>query len=66
MGANGASCQELQIAPKNKFHTIFFLDKIMDLSLPIFTLESSQFYMKCIEFTTRTYNFKKLYVGSLI
>ena len=29
MGANGASCQELQIAPKNRFHTStnFFLDK---------------------------------------
>ena len=26
MGANGASCQELQIAPKNRFHTNF-LDK---------------------------------------
>jgi hypothetical protein len=23
MGANGASCQELQIAPKNRFHTNF-------------------------------------------
>jgi hypothetical protein len=27
MGANGASGQELQIAPKNRFHTNFFLDK---------------------------------------
>jgi hypothetical protein len=24
MGANGASGRELQIAPKNRFHTIFF------------------------------------------
>jgi hypothetical protein len=31
----------------------------MDLSLPIFTLETYRFCMKCIEFTTRTYNFKK-------
>jgi hypothetical protein len=38
----------------------------MDLSLLIFTLEIHQFCMKCIEFTTRTYNFKKLAVGSLI
>ena len=65
MGANGASCQELQIAPKNRFHTIFF-EKVMDLSLLIFTLETYQFCMKCIEFTTRTYNFKNLAVGSLI
>ena len=33
----------------------------MDLSLPIFTLETYRFCMKCIEFTTRTYNFKNLY-----
>ena len=38
----------------------------MDLSLLIFTLETEQFCMKCIEFTTRTYNFKNLAVGSLI
>jgi hypothetical protein len=60
MSANGASCQELQIAPKNRFRTHFFLDKIMDLSLLIFTLETYRFCMKCIEFTTRTYNFKNL------
>ena len=62
MGANGASGQELQIAPKNRFHTNFF-EKIMDLSLLIFTLETYRFCMKCIEFTTRTYNFKNLAVG---
>jgi hypothetical protein len=38
----------------------------MDLSLLIFTLETHQFCMKCIEITTRTYNFKNLAVGSLI
>ena len=38
----------------------------MDLSLPIFTLFSSPFCMKCIEFTTRTYNFKNLAVGLLV
>ena len=38
----------------------------MDLSLLIFTLVIHQFSMKCIEFTTRTYNFKNLAVGSLI
>ena len=38
----------------------------MDLSLLIFTLETHRFCMKCIEFTTRTYNFKNLDVGSLI
>ena len=38
----------------------------MDLSLLIFTLEIYQFCMKCIEFSTRTYNFKNLAVGSLI
>ena len=38
----------------------------MDLSLLIFTLETYRFCMKCIEFTTRTYNFKNLVVGSLI
>ena len=38
----------------------------MDLSLLIFTLEIYKFCMKCIEFTTRTYNFKNLAVGSLI
>ena len=43
-----------------------FFEKIMDLSLLIFTLEIHQFCMKCIEFTTRTYNFKNLAVGSLI
>jgi hypothetical protein len=30
MGANGASGQELQIAPKNRFRANFF-EKIMDL-----------------------------------
>ena len=38
----------------------------MDLSLLIFTLETYEFCMKCIEFTIRTYNFKNLVVGSLI
>jgi hypothetical protein len=38
----------------------------MDLSLLVFTLETYQFCMKCIEFTSRTYNFKNLAVGSLI
>ena len=38
----------------------------MDLSLLIFSLETYRFCMKCIEFTTRTYNFKNLAVGSLI
>ena len=38
----------------------------MDLSLLIFTLETYRFCMKCIEFPTRTYNFKKLAIGSLI
>jgi hypothetical protein len=38
----------------------------MDLSLLIFTLETYRFSMKCIKFTTRTYNFKNLAVGSLI
>ena len=38
----------------------------MDLSLLIFSLETYRFGMKCIEFTTRTYNFKNLAVGSLI
>ena len=33
----------------------------MELSLIIFTLETYRFCMKCIEFTTRTYNFKNLY-----
>ena len=65
MGANGASGQELQIAHKNRFHTNFS-KKIIDLSLPIYTLETFRFCMKCIEFTTRTYNFKNLAVGSLI
>jgi hypothetical protein len=65
MGANGASCQEPQIAPKNRFHTNFF-DKIMELPLLIFTLETNRFCMKCIEFTVCTYNFKNLAVGSLI
>jgi hypothetical protein len=36
----------------------------MDLSLLIFTLFSSPFCMKSIEFTTRTYNFKNWAVGS--
>ena len=62
MGANGESGQELQIAPKNRFRANFF-EKIMDLSLLIFTLEIHQFCMKCIEFTTRTYNFKNLAEG---
>ena len=62
MGANGASGQELQIVPKNRFPANFF-EKIMDLSPLIFNLFSSPFCMKCIEFTTRTYNFKKLDVG---
>jgi hypothetical protein len=66
MGANGASGQELQIAPKNRFHTFFF-EKIMELSLSILNLFSTPFCMKCkIEFTTRTYSFTKLVVGSLI
>jgi hypothetical protein len=39
---------------------------MMDLSLLIFTLETYRLCMKCIEFTTRTYNFKNLAVGSLI
>ena len=39
---------------------------MMDLSLLIFSLETYRFCMKCIEFTTRTYNFKNLAVGSLI
>ena len=38
----------------------------MDLSLLTFTLETYRFCMKCIEFPTRTYNFKNLAVGSLI
>ena len=38
----------------------------MDLSLPFFTLFSSSFCMKWIEFATRTYNFKNLAVGTLI
>ena len=38
----------------------------MDLSLLIFSLETYRFCMKCIEFTTRTYNFKNLAVGSLM
>jgi hypothetical protein len=63
MGANGASGQDLQIAPKNRFRAKFF-EKIMDLSLLIFiTLFSSSFCIKCIEFTTRTYNLKNLAVG---
>jgi hypothetical protein len=45
--------------------TVVFFEKIMDLSLPIFTLFSSPFCMKCIAFTTRTYNFKNLAVGSV-
>jgi hypothetical protein len=51
-----------QIAPKNRFRANFF-EKIMDLSLLIFTLETYRFCMKCIEFTTRAYNFKNLAVG---
>jgi hypothetical protein len=39
MGANGASCQELKIAPKNRFHTIF-LDKGRFLLLQPFTFHS--------------------------
>jgi hypothetical protein len=38
----------------------------MGLSLLIFTLETEQFCMKCIKFTTRTYNFKNLAIESLI
>jgi hypothetical protein len=38
----------------------------MALSLLIFNLETYRFCMKCIEFTTRTYNFKNLALGSLI
>jgi hypothetical protein len=38
----------------------------MDLSLPIFTLFSSPFCMKCIGFTTRTYICEKFAIGSLI
>ena len=37
----------------------------MDLSLLMFTQFSSPFCMKCIEFSTRTYNFKNLTVGSM-
>jgi hypothetical protein len=49
------------------YHKFFkFFEKIMDLSLLIFTLENYRFCMKCIEFTIRTYNFKNLAVGSLI
>jgi hypothetical protein len=62
MGANGESVQELQIAPKNRSCAKFF-EKIMDSSLLIFTLFSPPFCMKCIDFTTRTYNFKNLAVG---
>jgi hypothetical protein len=49
-------------------HAMRFFEKVMDLSLLIFTLETKQFCMKCIESTTstRTYNFKNLAVGSLI
>jgi hypothetical protein len=45
-----------------------FFDKMMDLSLLIFTLENCRVCMKCTEFTTRTstYNSKNLAVGSLI
>ena len=43
-----------------------FFEKIMELSLLIFSLETYRFCMKCIEFTTCTYNFKNLAVGSLI
>ena len=43
-----------------------FFEKITDLSLLIFSLETYRFCMKCIEFTTRTYNLKNLAVGSLI
>jgi hypothetical protein len=38
----------------------------MDLSFLIFNLETEWFWMECIEFTARTYNFKNLAVGSLI
>ena len=38
----------------------------MDLSLLIFSLETYRICIKCIEFPTRTYNFKNLAVGSLI
>ena len=64
-GANGASSRELQMAPKNRFHAVFF-KKIMDSSLHIFTLFPSPFCLKCIEFTARTYKFKNLAAGSLV
>jgi hypothetical protein len=35
----------------------------MDLSLLIFTLETNRVCLECIEFTTRTYNFKNLAVA---
>jgi hypothetical protein len=63
MGANGASGQELQITPVKIGSILMFFEKFMDLSLPIFALFSSPFCMKCIEFTTRIYNFKILAVG---
>ena len=65
MGANGASGQELQIAPKNRFRANF-LRKLWTYHLLFSPYFSSPFCMKCIEFTTRTYNFKNLAVGSLI
>jgi hypothetical protein len=46
--------------------TVCFFEKIMVLSLLIFTLDTYRFCMKCIEFTARTYSFKKLAVGSMI
>jgi hypothetical protein len=39
MGVNGASCQELQIAPKNRFHTNF-LDKVQIYYFQPFTFYS--------------------------
>jgi hypothetical protein len=38
----------------------------MDLPRPISTLETYRVCMKCIELTTRTYNFKNLAVGSCV
>ena len=62
--------QMVHLVKSCKYHlkigSILIFDKIMDLLLPIFTLKTYRFCMKCIEFTTRTYNFKNLALGSLI
>jgi hypothetical protein len=42
-----------------------FFEKITDLSLLIFTLFSSPFCMKCIEFTTRTVELSRTELGTL-